>query len=168
MRKITDIPVLIVSAISDKDAVIKGLEIGAEDYVTKPYHPLELVARIKKTLARSNGGAPRRQYEFSDIQLHINLDTNEVNLRGEMVYLPKKIFTLLALLGRNAPEMVSNEAIADELWGSDDETYLKRIKYLIFTLRKYIEVEPSEPKLVVTWGRFGYRLATGTPQKPEA
>ena len=158
IREISNAPIIFVSAMSAKENVIKGLQIGAEDYLVKPYHPQELIARIEKVLRRAELPSPTHSFVFPDIGLNINVDSREVRLRGKTVYLPKKVFLLLQTLASQAPKMVSNEEIARELWGSDLNDYQKRIKYLIFTLRKNLEIDPSNPKLIMTWGSFGYRL----------
>ncbi len=165
LRKITGAPVIIVSAISDKDQVVRGLRIGAEDYLTKPYHPAELVTRVEKALERGGPNRNNRSIAFPEHDLFLNLESREVRLRGETLYLPRKVFSLLAILARYAPEMVSNEEIALELWGSKDVEFQKRIKYLIFILRKQLEQDPANPQIILTWGSFGYRLAGGQERK---
>ena len=165
LRKITGAPVIIVSAIADKEQVVRGLRIGADDYLTKPYHPAELVMRIEKALERGAPARASRALGFPEHDLYLNLESREVRLRGETLYLPRKVFSLLAILARYAPEMVSNEDIAVELWGSKDVEYQKRIKYLIFILRKHLEVDPANPAIIMTWGSFGYRLAGGQERK---
>lgn len=160
LRKITKTPVMIVSALSDKDKVVQGFTVGAEDYLTKPFHPAELVARIKRLLNRTQQRESTCSYYFPKVGLFLDLETCEVKVYDRTIYLPGKAFEVLAILAKNAPRVVMNEVIAKEIWGEDNTRTQNRIKHLIFVLRQNLEQTPSEPRLIIKRGGMGYRLAT--------
>ena len=159
LRNITNAPVLIVSARTGKEDIVRGLEIGVEDYITKPYHPAELIARVNRVLNRSAATSHPQQYHFSEIGLKINTKTHEVEYDQRLIELPKKEFQLLSILAYHAPETATNEILAKELWGDNSEKIQNRIKHLIFVLRQSLESDPSRPKLVRNREGIGYRLA---------
>lgn len=160
LREVSEAPVIIISALDSKDLVVRGIEGGAEDYLTKPFHSAELVARINRLFVRNRQDQPARSLYFPKVDMRLDLDTCEVRLRGKMIYLPGKAFEVLAVLARNAPRMVTNEAIATEVWGADNSRTQNRIKHLIFILRQNLEETPSDPLLIINRGGMGYRLAT--------
>ena len=159
LRDITNAPVVIVSAKTGKEDIVRGLEIGVEDYVTKPYHPAELIARVNRVLSRSQAASPVQQYNFHEIGLKINTKTHEVEYNQRLIELPKKEFQLLSILAYHAPETVTNDALANELWGDNSDKIQNRIKHLIFVLRQSLERDPSHPDLIRNREGFGYRLA---------
>jgi DNA-binding response OmpR family regulator len=160
LRKITDAPVIIVSAKTAKDDVVRGLQIGAEDYITKPYHPAELVARVNRVLNRNKSAEKTNVLYFSEVDLLINFDTREVTLKGKLHDIPTKAFEVLSVLAKQAPRTVGNEAIAIQIWGEDSPKIQNRIKHLIFLLRKNLEDDPNNPILIKNRGGIGYRLVT--------
>ena len=160
LREVTEAPVVMVSALDSKDIVVRGIEMGADDYLTKPFHVQELIARVNRLFARNRREQPARSLYFPKADMRLELETCEVRLRGKTIYLPGKAFEVLAVLARNAPRMVTNEAIAVEVWGADNSRTQNRIKHLIFILRQNLEETPSEPCLIINRGGMGYRLAT--------
>ncbi len=160
LRKVSPAPVIIVTALSEKDEVVRGFDSGAEDYLTKPFHPAELVARIRRLLKRNSVSMPSKTFYFPKVDMHLDLDNCEVKIGESTIYLPGKAFDVLAVMARNAPRMVTNHAIAIEVWGEDNARTQNRIKHLIFILRQKLEVTPSEPVLIINRGGLGYRLAT--------
>ncbi|HEY9075185.1 MAG TPA: response regulator transcription factor [Anaerolineaceae bacterium] len=159
LRQITEAPVMIVSALSGKEMVVRGLEIGADDYMTKPFSSIEMVARVRNILRRSQRKAEKRIYYFPEVDLKIDLDEHTLSLKGEKIALPGKEFAILELLARQAPNTVSYEAIADSVWGEDSPEVRNRIKYLIFLLRRKLDgVGNGEDGIIVNTGRIGYKL----------
>jgi|YNPNPStandDraft_1061719.scaffolds.fasta_scaffold00148_13 DNA-binding response OmpR family regulator len=160
LRRITTAPVIIISAISSKDAVVRGFQVGAEDYLTKPFHPAELVARVQRVLQRNDAVQISTSFYFPKVALQINLQAGEVTYRGKSVDLPGRALAVLSVLARHAPHVVSNDTIAQEVWGENNDKVQNRIKHLIFILRQKMEEDPASPKLILNRGRVGYRLAT--------
>ena len=135
------------------------LVVKVEDYITKPYHPAELIARVNRVLSRSVAASPPQHYNFSEIGLQINEKSHEVKYNHRVIELPRKEFQLLSILAYHAPETVTNETLAKELWGDNSEKIQNRIKHLIFVLRQSLERDPSQPELVRNREGIGYRLA---------
>jgi DNA-binding response OmpR family regulator len=160
LRKITDAPVMIVSAISNKDSVVRGLQIGADDYLTKPFYNAEVVARVVNIMRRTGPRTAHKAYYFPEIKLRLDLETRSVQLRDQSIQLSAKEFAVLELLAKQAPSMVPYKKIAMEVWGIDNPEVRKRIKYLIFLLRRKLEADPGNPTMIVTVERVGYRLQT--------
>lgn len=160
LRNITNAPVLIVSAKTQKDDIVEGLKFGADDYVSKPFHPAELVARINTVVRRSRYVAPISVYSFPNLELTVDLESREVKIRNNALLLPRVEFEVLAVLSRFAPKLVTKEVIAHEVWGEDSDKIQKRIKYFIHILRKKLEINPHAPRIIVSREGLGYRLAS--------
>jgi DNA-binding response OmpR family regulator len=158
LRKITQTPVIFFTAKAQKEELVKGLQIGADDYITKPYHPAELVARVNNTFRHSNGHPPINSFLFPNIGLKINIDTREVTFNDHTIPLTSRELALLTILARSSKNWVTHETIGNEIWGEDDEKTRKRIKYLIFLLRRKMEKNPSKPNLILSRDGLGYKL----------
>lgn len=161
IRQMTDVPIIVVSADTKKENVVKGLNIGFDDYVTKPFFPPELVARVKTVLRRASGAAPLTRRVYPEIDMAIDFETHEVQLRGEDIHLSSREFALLEVLATKAPRLVRYEEIATKIWDSDNYKVRNRIKYLIYLLRQKIEVDPNDPQLIVNREGLGYQLHIG-------
>jgi len=161
LRKLTDAPVIVVSADSKKENVVKGLNIGFDDYVTKPFFPPELVARVNVVLRRAGQSKPVTARIFSAIGLVIDFETHDVLLREKVVQLSPREFAILAALAKKAPRMVRYEEIAAGIWGEDNVKIRNRIKYLIYLIRQKMENDPNNPELILNREGLGYQLHTG-------
>lgn len=160
LREITSAPVIMVSAMTAKEAVVKGLQIGADDYVTKPFYNAEVVARVNTVLRRNRTTEPPRRYVFPAIGMVIDLETQEISLRGQPIHLTAREYAVLVSLARRAPRSVSCETIVTEVWGEDSQAARRRIKYLIYLLRRKLETDPDHPMLIQTGELSSYRLST--------
>lgn len=158
LRQVTDAPIVIVSALSNRDTVVQGLRYGAEDYITKPFSSAEVAARMNNVLRRSGVRQPMKRLTFPRIDLEVNLENKEAIIRKKRLHLTLKEFGVLEALAREAPSIVRHEVIAERLWGKDSESARKRIKYLVYLLRKKIEQDPSNPKIILKGEGLGYRL----------
>jgi DNA-binding response OmpR family regulator len=158
IRKITDVPVIVVSAITKKEQVVKGLQMGFDDYVTKPFFPPELVARVKTVLRRAGEPKPVTIRVFPEADLSIDSETRDVILRGQVIPLTSREFAVLEMLARKAPRMVRYEEIAGEIWNGDGAKVRNRIKYLIYLLRHKLEKDPNNPQLILNREGLGYML----------
>jgi two-component system KDP operon response regulator KdpE len=165
IRQLTDVPVIVVSADTKKENVVKGLNLGFDDYVTKPFFPPELVARVNTVLRRATGAGPITKRVFPEIELTIDFETHEISLRGIDVRLSSREFALLEILAIKAPRLVRYEEIATKIWGEDNIKIRNRIKYLIYLLRQKVEEDPNDPQLILNREGLGYLLDDG--EKPE-
>jgi DNA-binding response OmpR family regulator len=160
LRNITNAPVLIVSAKAQKTDIVEGLVFGADDYLTKPFYPAELVARINNIVKRNQYVKPIAAYSFPNLQLTIDIESREVNLRGQRFLLPRVEFEVLSVLAKFAPKLVTKEVIAHEVWGEDSDKIQKRIKYFVHIIRQKLEINPHAPRMIISREGLGYRLDT--------
>ena len=165
IRQMTDVPVIVVSADTKKENVVKGLNLGFDDYVTKPFFPPELVARVNTVLRRATGAGPITTRVYPEIELTIDFETHEISLRGKEIRLSSREFALLEILAIKAPRLVRYEEIATKIWGDDNIKIRNRIKYLVYLLRQKVEEDPNDPKLVLNREGLGYQFDIG--EKPE-
>ncbi len=159
-QMIEKVPVIIVSAKSSKDDVVKGLAAGADDYISKPFHNAELSERVKAVLRRANKPRELSRLVFPDIEMDLDLNMQEVTIKGESMRLTPKEFDILSLLAKHSPAIVSYESIADNVWGEDSPEIRRRIKYLIYLLRRKFENIKADPDLILNIDRLGYKLQT--------
>jgi two-component system KDP operon response regulator KdpE len=160
LRAITDAPIIILSALSQKEFIVRGLKEGADDYVAKPFVGDEVVARIEAAMRRSGPSKPASVLVFPDQGLSIDLQTHQVTLRDQLIDLTPREFGVIEILARQHPKPVSYETLAREVWGEDNEKIRERIKWIVYLLRQKIEKDPSRPELILNKTRFGYQLAS--------
>jgi len=158
-------PILMLTAKTSEIDRVMGLETGADDYMTKPFSILELVARVKAILRRkdqySHLAPNQTAHRFPAIGLEINTATREVTVRGRAVELTAKEFDLLWHLARYPGQVFSRAQLLDSIWGYGHEGYEHTVNSHINRLRSKIEIDPAEPKIVRTvWG-VGYKFADG-------
>lgn len=158
IRKNNNIPVIILSAKSEDRDKILGLNIGADDYITKPFNPLELIARVKAQLRRSNQlGFIKNKEELEIRGLVLNKVTKEVKINGEKVKLTATEFKILELLMDNENRVFSAEDIYEKIW-REKAVNTDSIMVHIRRIREKIEVNPKKPLyLKVVWG-IGYKI----------
>jgi DNA-binding response OmpR family regulator len=159
-QMIENVPVIIVSALSTKDDVVKGLQAGADDYIPKPFHNAELSERVRAVLRRTAKPRELSRLVFPDIEMELDLNMQEVTVKQESMRLTPKEFDILSLLAKHAPAIVSYESIAHSVWGEDSAEIRRRIKYLIYLLRRKFESIHANPDLIMNIDRLGYRLQT--------
>ena len=161
IRKFSTIPIIVLSAKSEDVDKILGLNVGADDYVTKPFNPLELIARVKSNLRRYTllGNDTKNNQNVCTIGgLTINDETKEVTVDGEHVKLTPIEYNILYFLARNAGKVFSIEQIYESIWNEEavgaDNTVTVHIRHI----REKIEINPKEPRyLKVVWG-IGYKV----------
>ncbi|WP_062521623.1 response regulator transcription factor [Demequina silvatica] len=159
VRERSDVPVIMVTAKDDQVDKIIGLELGADDYVTKPYSGRELVARIRSVLRRYAAGQRDIIDEPERLTVAgITLDPERLQLTrdGETQSLPPKEFALLHLLAQNAGRVLPRQVIIDRVWGSDYFGDTKTLDVHIKRIRSRVEADPSEPTLIHTVRGVGY------------
>jgi two-component system, OmpR family, response regulator RegX3 len=160
IRTRSRVPIIMVSAKTSEIDTVVGLEVGADDYVSKPYRLRELVARMRAALRRApspaspSGGA----LEVGDVRL--DPERHEVFVRGERVQLPLKEFELLEVLLENAGRVLTRTRLIDRVWGHDYVGDTKTLDVHVKRLRAKIEEDPSSPRRIVTIRGLGYKYDT--------
>ncbi len=157
LRRGSDVPILVVTARTAEADKLLGLEVGADDYVTKPFSTAELVARVRALLRRSSGTVTERVLELEGLRVDPARRTVERN--GEPVALTTLEFDLLYFLASHPGRVFSREALMEHVWGTDRVVDDRSIDSLVSRLRRKIEPDPSRPRWMQTvWGA-GYRFA---------
>jgi DNA-binding response OmpR family regulator len=157
VREDNAVPVIVLSGMSDEADRIVGLELGADDYVVKPFSPRELVARVRSVLRRTRGTASAGKVEFDD--LLIDLTTREVWARGEMVELRRREFDLLAHLASSPRQVFTRDQLLLGVWEVEPEWQgAATVSEHVHRLRAKIEVDPAHPTRIVTVRGVGYRF----------
>ena len=157
IRQTSNVPVIMVSAKDDEVDKVVGLELGADDYVTKPYAPRELVARIRAVLRRG-ADVELAPAALEAGPVRMDVERHIVQVDGADVSLPLKEFELLEMLLRNAGRVLTRGQLIDRVWGSDYVGDTKTLDVHVKRLRAKIEPDPSEPKYLVTVRGLGYKL----------
>jgi two-component system response regulator RegX3 len=171
IRAQSSVPIIMVTAKGTEIDTVVGLEVGADDYVTKPYRLRELVARMRAVLRRtpSNGPdegssavTPAPSHESTGVLegggITLDPDRHLVFVRGDEVHLRRKEFELLALLMENSGRLLTRDVLIDRIWGSDYFGDTKTLDVHIKRLRGHIEEDPSAPRLITTVRGVGYRF----------
>lgn len=154
IRKGSQVPVIMVTVKDATEDKVRGLELGADDYVTKPFDLRELEARIAAVMRRV---APGPLIEVGE--LSIDDEKKEVRLRGQPVELSPKEYELLRLLASRPGKVFSHREILEKIWAGSDFASSEDVKKYIYLLRNKLEQDPEEPRLILTVRGFGYKLA---------
>ncbi len=158
VRNRSSLPIIMLTAKDSEVDIVVGLELGADDYVTKPYSSRELLARIRAVLRRRSTDPDPADGILDYHGIVLDSDRHQLQVRGEPVSLPLKEFELLELLMVNAGRVLTRGQIIDRVWGSDYFGDTKTLDVHIKRLRSKIEVHPSEPTIIVTVRGLGYRF----------
>ena len=168
IRRISSTPVIMVTARDSELDTVVGLELGADDYVTKPYRLRELIARIRAVMRRGQGTGPQDLdddvLELADIRL--DAGRREVTVRGDVVALTRKEFELLEQLMSNAGRVITRERLIDEVWGADYVGDTKTLDVHIRRLRTKVDTELDKPSHITAVRGVGYRYQL--PDKRES
>jgi two-component system response regulator RegX3 len=158
LRQRSAVPIIMVTAKDSEIDKVVGLELGADDYVTKPFSSRELVARIRAVLRRHGEPSELLPDVFEVGPIRIDVDRHVVDVRGETITMPLKEFDLLELLMRNAGRVLTRAQIIDRVWGSDYVGDTKTLDVHIKRLRSKVEADPTHPELIVTVRGLGYKM----------
>ena len=158
VRTKSSLPIIMLTAKDSEIDIVVGLELGADDYVTKPYSSRVLLSRIKAVLRRRQSTTEESEGLLEYHGVALDTDRHQVSVRGEPVSLPLKEFELLELLMVNAGRVLTRGQIIDRVWGSDYFGDTKTLDVHIKRLRSKIELTPSEPTMIVTVRGLGYRF----------
>jgi DNA-binding response OmpR family regulator len=158
IRRFSDVPVIMVTVRENEVDKVRGLELGADDYITKPFGHLELVARIRAVLRRAQSWPLAHEQPFICGDLRVDFVTREVTVAGRPVALTNTEYKLLYYLVRNAGRVLTHEMLLAHVWGRE---YVDEIDYLrvyIGRLRSKLEPDPARPRYILTERGIGYRF----------
>jgi len=168
IRKRSDIPVVMLTALSRPDDIVRGLEIGADNYIVKPFTFKEVEAKLRAILRRTN--FQNNQYVFQIIErgdIRLNSEIHQVTVGGVAVELTSTEFQLLHFMMTHADQTVSKEELLEAVWGYDSTDGSNLVEVAISRLRKKIEKDPARPDRLLTVRGIGYRFSSAKPLKPE-
>jgi DNA-binding response OmpR family regulator len=159
IREFSNVPVIMLTAKGEEDDRVRGLEKGADDYITKPFSPRELVSRVKAVLRRTEGatGSMHGLIEI-DQRLKIDFDRREIWLEGKLVKLRPTEYRLLFHLVQNAGWVVSHDQLLQKVWGYEYSGEPHYVRLYINYLRQKLEKDPADPKYILTERGMGYRF----------
>jgi len=159
IREINNVPVIMLTAKGEEDDRVRGLELGADDYITKPFSPRELVSRVKAVLRRTKGasGGMHGLIQVDD-RLKIDFDRREIWLEGKIVKLRPTEYRLLFHLMQNAGWVISHDQLLAKVWGYEYRDEPHYVRLYINYLRQKLEKDPANPKYILTERGVGYRF----------
>ena len=161
VKQLADLPVIILSAVDASEAKVSALELYAEDYVTKPFDPDELVARIQRVLRRASIGNPQISLDGGDVE--VDLATRRVTTAAGTQQLTPTEARLLQVLAASADRIVPTDELLDRVWTDSDGADPSYLWVTVRRLRRKLEVDPDRPRYLMTERGIGYRLRSGTP-----
>lgn len=160
IRKISTLPIIVLSVRGEERTKVKALDAGADDYITKPFGIDELLARLRAALRRTSTSVDDELTTLADGDFRIDRAKHEVWVRGIEVHLTPKEFDLLVFLWSNREKVVTHRAILTAIWGGNFTEQTEYLRVFVGQLRKKIEVSPSHPKYLTTEPWVGYRFIT--------
>ncbi len=168
IREVSNIPVIMLTAKGEEDDRVRGLELGADDYVTKPFSPRELVSRVRAVLRRTEttGSGSHGLIEVDD-RLKLDFDRREVWVDGDLVKLRPTEYRLLYHLVQNAGWVISHDQLLAKVWGYEYRDEPHYVRLYINYLRKKLEEDPANPKYILTERGVGYRFVDFRRQNSE-
>jgi two-component system KDP operon response regulator KdpE len=168
IREVSNVPVIMLTVRNEEADRIRGLEIGADDYLTKPFSPRELQSRIKALLRRTFTPAPARKTSIVvDKDLTIDFNKREVWVRGEKVTLRPTEYRLLYHLVNNAGRLMTHDTLLSKVWGHEYRDEAQYLRLYITYLRQKLERDPAHPKYILTERGVGYRFRELEPPEQQ-
>ncbi len=160
IREKSNVPIIMLTARAEEVDKVIGLELGADDYVTKPFGNRELMARVKANLRRTSAFSSKNVLDASGSvkfgDLEIDMERYEVSKRGEIIYLTLREFELLKFLALQKPQIFSRESLLEKVWGYEYFGDVRAVDVTIRRLREKIEDDPSKPTYIITKRGLGY------------
>lgn len=157
IRRVSDVPVIVLSVKGEEKIKIEALDLGADDYITKPFSIDELLARVRANLRRASGEKKEESLvEIGDFS--VNLATYQIFARGEEIHLTPKEFELLAYLIKNHGRVLTHRTLLGAIWGGNYTEQTEYLRVFLRHLRKKIEPDPSKPQYILTEPWVGYRF----------
>ncbi len=159
VREMSSVPVIVLSAREGETDKVGALDLGADDYVTKPFGVGELMARVRTTLRRGGAGEQSEPTTYSGGGLSVDIDRRRVSLGEEEIKLTPKEFGILTMLVKQVGRVVTHHAILREVWGPTFTSETHYLRVYVGQLRQKIEKNPAQPEFILTEPGVGYRLA---------
>lgn len=160
VRAVSDIPIIMLTARDGTDDIVHGFELGADDYITKPFKTAELIARVEAILRRVEGYKSRKAPPVVRVgELEIDEPRHRVTVRGQNVNLTPMEFELLYFLAANAGQVFDRETLFREVWGYEYVGETNLVDVCVRRLREKVELTPSRPRIILTVRGVGYKLA---------
>lgn len=156
IREVSEMPIIMLTARDNEADILRGFSLGTDDYVTKPFSFAQLAARIKAVLTR-RGGAPSAEH-LTGGNLEVNIPTRRVLRGGEVINLTPTEFNLLVALMRHKGEVLSNEDLARQVWGTQYANEVSFVRRYIWHLRQKVEIDPDHPSFIHNERGYGYRF----------
>jgi two-component system, OmpR family, KDP operon response regulator KdpE len=156
IRTWSSLPVMILSVRNSEEDIVKALDLGADDYLTKPFYTAELLARIRASLRRAS--QVQESNTFANGSLKIDLVSRTVTKNDEEIKLTATEYSLLILLVKNLGKVLTHQLILKEVWGQSYVEQSQSLRVFVGQLRKKIEDEPAHPKMIITESGIGYRM----------
>ena len=163
IREISNVPCVFLTARFREEDKVKGLDLGADDYIIKPFHTAELRARVRAVLRRSRIANPPHGsvLSYGNDELVIHTDSRAVLVRGQAVALTPTEYRLLLYLAERPGRVLTTQQIYDSVWSGETEATLANVKWYIWRLRQKIEAIPTRPRFILTEPYVGYRFNAG-------
>lgn len=156
LRLFSDVPVVMLTAKGDEIDRVAGLNLGADDYITKPFGHLELLARVRAVLRRAQGMPLAHELPFTSGDIHIDFERRQVTVEGQPVSLTGTEYRLLYHLARNAGQVLTHETLLARVWGREYTDEIDYLKVYISRLRSKLEKDPRNPQRILTEYGVGY------------
>lgn len=171
IRNTLNVPILMLSARDEEIDKILGLELGADDYITKPFSVRELIARVKANLRKADASlgkvkeeteqeTEKKQHEIEIGELHLDLDKFEVKVRGQLIALTLREFEVLKYLATQPGQIVTREVLLEKVWGYEYYGDIRTVDVTVRRIREKIEKDTSNPKILITKRGVGYYIST--------
>ncbi|MBN1992268.1 MAG: response regulator transcription factor [Anaerolineae bacterium] len=160
IRKVSTVPVIMLTALGSQEDIVRGLEAGADDYLVKPFLKDELLARVSAVLRRASMPPPSSSapLRFGNGELVIDPATRQVMVRGQPADLTPTEFELLLFMAYRPGQIVRTEHIFENVWAYDTDKNIENVKWYVWRLRKKVEKQPGNPKYIITERGVGYRF----------
>ncbi len=156
IRQISDIPIIMVTALNNEQEMLQGLEAGADDFLSKPFKAEILLARARAVLRRSDFKNKVNAFKYNDGYLSIDIENHTVLIKGKRIKLTRREFRLLVYLARNAGKVLTFEQILANVWGSEYQGSIEYVHVYISHLRKKLEENTKIPRYIITIHGVGY------------
>lgn len=160
IRELSTVPIIFITVKDSQEDRVKGLKLGADDYLVKPFAPAELQARVEAVLRRVRMDTPanRRFLRFGGGDLVIETETRKVMVNGELVDLTLSEYRLLIFMAERPGRVLTVDDLSDELWPDNVDINMENVRWHIWRLRRKIEKDPEQPQYIVTERGLGYRF----------
>lgn len=160
IREIANTPIIILSANSQVESIIHALQVGADDYITKPFNQAEVLARIEAVMRRVKGDDKVNRLGIEKLDLVLDTTTHEVVFKNQHIQLTDKMYDVFYLLMQSAPKLVTYQDLTQKIWGQDNVAIRNRLKYLVYLLRQEFNKIDPDANIIDNIGRLGYKLIT--------